>query len=99
MDKELAKSVALSYIDNFDREGFDKKDVDEARREVLGRFGRAKRVLLVDPQNLPTIVELAKSDPILRAQIERDYGSFDAYAELIKKALEGKGAKPHGIAE
>ncbi|GEM_PF-2385621 len=102
MDKELAKSIALSYIDNFDREGFDKQDVDEARQEVLRRFGRANRVLLIDPQDLPTIVELAKNDPVLRAQIERDYGLFDAHAELVKKALkalEGKGAEPQGIIE
>jgi len=99
MDRELAKRIALAYIDNFEREGFDKNDVDEARKEVLGRFERAKRVLLIPPQRLPTIIELAKSDPVLMKQIERDYGSFESHAKLVERALKEQGAEPKGIVE
>ena len=87
MDKGLARSLVMSYIDNFDREGFDKKDVQEARQILQERFARAKRVLLVPPENLPNICELARMDPLLKKQVETDYGSLKTQEERIRKAL------------
>jgi hypothetical protein len=87
MDKDLARSLVMSYIDNFDREGFDKKDVQEAREILQDRFAKAKRILLVPPENLPNICELARMDPLLKKQVENDYGSVEAQEARIKKAL------------
>lgn len=87
MDKGLARSLIMSYIDNFDREGFDPNDVQEARQILQERFARAKRVLLVPPENLPNLCELARMDPLLRKQVERDYGSVEAQEARIKKAF------------
>ena len=93
MDKELAKSLVMSYIDNFDREGFAPKDVQDARQILLDRFAKAKRVVLLPPENLPNIVELARMDPLLKKQVVNDYGSMEAQEAKIRKALEA-GEKP-----
>jgi hypothetical protein len=87
MDKELAKSLVMSYIDNFHREGFDHGEVESARAILLERFAEARRVLLVPPEELPDIVEMARMDPHLRKQVEREYGSLDEHGERIRRAL------------
>lgn len=87
MDKSLAQALIMSYVDNFDREGFDPKDVAEARQILLEKFNRAKEAVLLPPEKLPTITELAKHDSLLRAQVERDYGSIEEQEALIKEAL------------
>ncbi|MEW6722770.1 MAG: hypothetical protein AB1324_05910 [Candidatus Micrarchaeota archaeon] len=90
MDIATAQSLIMSYIDNFDREGFDPKDVDEARKILLERFSKAKRVLLVPPEELPDISAMARMDPLLREQVERDYGSMELQEERIRSALASK---------
>lgn len=90
MDKDLARSLVMSYIDNFDREGFGKKDVQEARQILQDRFAKATRALLMSPENLPNICELAKMDPLLMRQVENDYDSLGTQEARIKKALAEK---------
>jgi hypothetical protein len=100
MDKSLAQSLIMSYIDNFIREGFDPKDVEEARQILLEKFSRAKEAVLLPPEKLPTITELARHDPLLRAQVERDYGSLEEHEALVKKSLsepENAGARTLGM--
>ncbi len=96
MDKGLARSLVMSYMDNFDREGFGTDDVQEARLILQGRFAKARRVLLVPPETLPNMIELARMDPLLKRQVENDYGSLERQEAKIKKALaelaEGNGA-------
>lgn len=87
MSKAQAKALVMSYIDNFNREGFDPKDVEEARQILKDRFARAKRVLLVPPENLPNLVEMARMDPLLKKQVENDYGSLETQEKKIKAAL------------
>ncbi len=87
MDKAQAKALVMSYIDNFNREGFDPKDVEDARKILLDRFARANKVLLVPPENLPNLVEMARMDPLLKKQVENDYGSLDEHEKRIKAAL------------
>jgi hypothetical protein len=87
MDKAQARALIMSYIDNFDREGFNPKDVQEARGILQQRFAKAKRVLLVPPENLPNLIELARMDPLLRKQVENDYGPLEAHEQKINAAL------------
>jgi hypothetical protein len=87
INPELAYSLMMAFIDNFDREGFNRADVAEGRATVNSRFSAAKRVLLMPPDELPDIVDLAGNDPLLKAQVERDYGSVEAQRERIRNAL------------
>lgn len=87
MDTGLARDVVMSFIDNFDREGFDKKDVQAAREEMQRRFAGAKRVLLMPPEKLPDIIAMAKMDPLLRSQVIRDYGSMEAHEARVHAVL------------
>lgn len=87
MDKDLAKSLMLSFVDNFDREGFAKEDVQEARQITEEKFSKAVEVLLVPPENLPDMCALAQHDPLLKKQVEKTYGSIDAHSRMINEAL------------
>jgi len=70
--KAQAQAMVMSYIDNFNREGFPDEDVDWARQILKKDFARAVKVLLVAPEDLPNIVEMARMDPLLKEQLERD---------------------------
>lgn len=87
MDLNLARSLAMAYIDNFDREGFDSKDVAEARTILSNRFNSAKRVLLIPPEELPDMVELSRMDPLLKEQTERKFGSLKEHETRLLLAL------------
>lgn len=88
MDKGTARALVASFIDNFDREGFKASDVDAARQIVMQRFAEARRVLLVPPEKLPTIIEMARMDPLLRAQVEKEYGmSLEQHERRITRVF------------
>ncbi len=87
IDPEAGYNLMMAFIDNFDREGFNPGDVAEGRAILQSRFAAAKRVLLVPPSELPTIIELSEHDPLLKAQVVRDYGSVEEQKERIETAL------------
>jgi len=92
MDKGMAEKLVMSFVDNFDVEGFDKKDVEFARTIMRERLANTKRVLLLPPEKVPNIIELAKMDPILMEQVVHDYGSLGKLEAMIKSATD----KPDG---
>ncbi|MDD5340560.1 MAG: hypothetical protein PHV13_04920, partial [Candidatus ainarchaeum sp.] len=85
LDPSLAKSLLTSLAGNFRCEGY---DPTAALRIIDERFSMAKRVLLVPPDRLPNIVELAEKDPLLAAQAKREYGRLDRHAKKIADVLE-----------
>jgi hypothetical protein len=91
MDRKLAESLLNSFFDNFLREGFDKNDTEYSRNLILSRLKDAKRILLVPPEEMPDMAGFARNDPVLRAQIERDYGSLEDHEKRIKEALSKPG--------
>jgi len=96
MDKKTARSIIMSWIGNFDKEEFDPKDVDYARQILKTRLDKAVEILLVPPSEVPTMTEMAKSDPVLREQIIRDYGSFEAHEKLVNETF-ASGVKPERV--
>jgi len=57
--------------------------------EKVRFMGLAKRVLLVPPERLPTMIEIAGNDPLLKEQVIRDFGSMEGQRRRIEGALRG----------
>jgi len=65
----------MGWIENFRREGFAHEDVKEAEDEIKARFARCAEVVLLPAKDVPDVVELAKTDPILQKQVLEMYGA------------------------
>jgi hypothetical protein len=90
MDIKDAYAAAMAFINNFDTEGFDAKDVQEARDEVEGLFKKAQKAVLYPPTQVPDVHTLAKSDPKLAEFLQRDYGDLGDHEKLAQLALSRK---------
>jgi hypothetical protein len=77
LDKKAAEAMMAAWVGNFEREGFDKKDVKEAADEIAHRFARCESVVLLPADQVPDVVTLAKTDPILEKQVLEMYGVKD----------------------
>ncbi|PJC36834.1 hypothetical protein CO046_03740 [Candidatus Peregrinibacteria bacterium CG_4_9_14_0_2_um_filter_53_11] len=102
MDLGRAKAFVQAYFNNFRQEGFEESDIAEAEAIVMAKFARAKRAVLVAPNQLPDITELAKDDPDLMAQVKKDYIDPEAHAAAIKAAFApetsgGEGSNDRGL--
>ncbi|MDO8553790.1 MAG: hypothetical protein Q7S22_03205 [Candidatus Micrarchaeota archaeon] len=86
IDRELATSFLRAYIYSFEHQSTT-TEIDEMRSNTDSRLAAGKRFILVPPDKLPDMVTLASNDPLLREQIERDYGSFDGHARKVKQVL------------
>jgi hypothetical protein len=87
LDIGMAKALMVSFINNFDTEGFAPEDVQEARDIIEAKFAKAKRAVLVPPSELPNVCELAKHDEFLMAQTKRTFGDLEAHEKKIQEAL------------
>lgn len=74
LKKSDAESLMSAWVDNFRREGFAPKDVDEADAEIRARFARCSKIVLLPASEVPDAVTLAKTDPILEKQLLEMYG-------------------------
>jgi len=89
MTKETAAMLENAFLDSLQSEGFNQQSIDEARQVLQDKLSRTKRALLMPVWEVPQITEVAKNDPLLAKQIERDYGcSVEEHAANVKKALE-----------
>jgi hypothetical protein len=86
IDIDLVRGLMRSYALNFDYQSSE-EEIRFMRDFVDSRLRAAKRLILVPPEHLPDIVELARMDPVLKAQVERDHGPLEKHAERIKSAL------------
>lgn len=89
VETALIRKIVLAFIDNFRREGFAENDVREAEAKILKRFAAAEAAVLVEPDRLSDITELAQNDTLLKRQIEAAYGDVSAHARRIRSALSG----------
>ena len=89
---EMASKMVHAYIAMFESDGYPAETLALPKLEMLRRVGTARRAVLMQPSAVPDIVRLAENDPILKAQIERDYGDPVAHEERIAKALGGDGS-------
>ena len=86
IDIEIARGLMRSYAMNFDYQS-SAEEIKFMRDFVDSRLRAAKRAILVPPEYLPDMAELARMDPVLKAQVERDHGPLETHAERIKSAL------------
>ena len=87
---ELARKLVVAYYHSYEWQS-SKEEVGMYHRDLEARLGAAKRAILVPPEHLPDITELARSDPLLKAQVERDYGSVESHSRKIREALSRRG--------
>lgn len=97
MKKSDAEAMMMGWIDNFRREGFAKKDVQEAEDEIRRRLARCTEVVLLPADQVPDVVTLAGTDPILKKQVLKLYqvGTLDEarafYDSAMQPSLAGGG--------
>jgi hypothetical protein len=80
LKKQDAASMMQAWINNFAVEGFPQKDVDEAAAEIQRRLDRSVKIVLLPAEQVPDAITLAKTDPILEAQLLDMYGVKDLAA-------------------
>lgn len=86
IDPALARSLVEAYVLNFAYQ-CEPDELVEYRAEVERRLSAAKKFILVPPHRLPNMAELARSDPMLRMQVERDFGPLEQHERRIRSAL------------
>jgi hypothetical protein len=84
-DRETMRATVEAFYDNFIREGF--SGAKKMKSTMMKRFDGAASIELIAPHLVGDIVALAKTDPDLRKQAERDYGSLDAFALRLGEAF------------
>jgi hypothetical protein len=84
---EMARNLARAYASSYDWQSTP-EEIDKMRGFMDTRFASAKRAVLVPPEHLLDIAALASMDPLLKAQVERDYGPINEHAERIRTALK-----------
>lgn len=77
MNKDDARAILLAWANNFRVEGFAEKDVAAAEKVMSERIARCEKIVLLPAADVPDVVTLAKSDPILRGQVFDMYGVKD----------------------
>lgn len=82
--KDEAERLLLSFIGNFDTEGFDVVEVERVRTLMKSWFKSAESAVLVPPTHLPDMVTMAKDDPVLREHATREYGSLSKHGTRLK---------------
>ncbi|MEM4706977.1 MAG: hypothetical protein QXL47_00005, partial [Candidatus Anstonellales archaeon] len=96
IDAQLAKKLITAYLDYLGSEESVHESAEEVRRIVNERFKVAARVVLIPPDEIPNIIELAKNDPLLKQQIDEHYGKYlkgtgiklmEIFADIIKSAF------------
>jgi hypothetical protein len=95
LDKSTAEAMMLGWIENFRREKFPEKDVQEAENEIRRRFARCEKILLLPADEVPDVVALAKTDRILRKQIFKMY-AVDNLADARRVYDEAIRSTPRG---
>lgn len=80
LKKEDGAAMMQAWINNFAVEGFPQKDVDEAAAEIQRRLDRSVKIVLLPAEQVPDAITLAKTDPILEAQLLEMYGVKDLAA-------------------
>lgn len=88
MDAGFAHALVRAYFAALPKPAFNRQEAEGGWAEVDGLFGRAKGVLLIPPERLPDMAALARMDPRLRRQVERDFGPLDAHEARIKAAFD-----------
>jgi hypothetical protein len=86
IDLGLARNLAAAYASTYAWQSTP-DEISEMDGFVDSRFAAAKRAILVPVEHLPDITALASADPMLRDQVERDYGQPGEHAKMIKTAL------------
>lgn len=86
IDLRTAMNLMRSHAYSYEWQSTE-SEIVQMHRTIDQRIGAAKRAILVPPRELPNIVELARMDPMLMAQVERDYGSIAEHSQRIKSAL------------
>lgn len=88
MDKETVQKLEGALLDSLQADGFDSDSIEEARRIFENKMSIAKHALLMPVYEVPRMTDIAKNDPLLAKQIERDYGcSVEEHAANVEKAL------------
>ncbi len=87
IDRDLATSLLRAYIYSFEHQSTE-AEIAEMLDNMNSRLTAGKRFILVPPDKLPDMVTLARNDPFLREQIERDHGSLDEHARKVKSASD-----------
>jgi hypothetical protein len=86
IDSGLARNLVEAYVLNFAYQ-CEPDELVEYRAEVEKRLSAARRFILVPPQSLPTMAQLANYDPMLKEQLERDFGTLEQHEKRIQNAL------------
>jgi hypothetical protein len=86
IDLELARNLASAYASTYAWQSTP-GEIVEMDGFIGARFAAAKRAILVPLGFLPNITELASMDPMLKTQVERDYGPVGEHAERIIRAI------------
>jgi hypothetical protein len=87
LPRELAGKLVRAYIRSYDSLENEPQAIAFARDEMVARLDAARRVMFMHPDALPDIGALAGADPLLRAQIERDFGDLKTHIERVREAL------------
>lgn len=74
MPKSDVEAMMLAWLNNFRVEGFADKDVAEAEAEVKARLARCTEIVLLPADQVPDVITLAATDPLLKQQVLDMYG-------------------------
>ncbi len=82
--------MMMGWIENFRREGFDGKDVDDAKAIIEKRSAMCTEILLLPAHEVPDAITLAQTDDILKKQILDMYGvnSLGAARDVYDRAMK-----------
>lgn len=70
LERVFAAKIISAYIRSYDAIESNGREIGSAKDGMLTRFEMARRVVLMHPRALPPIEALAKSDPLLRTQLD-----------------------------
>ncbi|MFH0885408.1 MAG: hypothetical protein V1861_06895 [Candidatus Micrarchaeota archaeon] len=87
LDRELVGKLVRAYIRSYDSLENEPEAIAFARDAMITRLEAARRMMIMHPDALPDIGTLAGADPLLRAQIERDFGDLKTHLERVRDAL------------
>ena len=86
--KDEAERIVMAFIGNFETEGFDPRLVEEGRALIRRWFSSAESCMLVAPSQVPNVIEMSRTDDLLRKMTERDFGDLELHAAQIQGALK-----------
>lgn len=84
-------SMMSAWLRNFEVEGTNPADVHAAAVEMEKRLARCVKIVLLPADQVPDVVTLAKTDPILEKQVHEAYGTrtLDEARAFYDKNMRG----------